>query len=685
MTNRQRVGVRTAASDFTAPPQVDITQWVEVDEAALPPARQRQFLNRKRAIVLYLGGANEAQLLQETGLKRRNVYRIIVERCLQQQDDGTQLGWRGALPFLRIKSYTRQTPPAISPWGGGAAGALQWIFSSPGGQDLEARFRRQILLQGPALATAKQPRQVLFRWFIEELRKLGNEERGEWPFNVDRLGYVTINTFISKVLAQNPKRQREILGGQNAVRKARAGDGVERPRLQVFGRVECDAHKLDARMVVMVPSPHGGTEPRKIHRLWVVVIMEVVSRVVLGYHLSLRRECSAEDVLRAVKHALSQWSLRDLQFSDNAYVDKAGFASCRSPRFVGACWDEFSVDGALANICNRVEQPMHDVVGARVLKPQDTTTFASRRSLDDRPFIESFFRRLANGGFHRLSPTTGSSPKDTRRNDPDAAAKATQFQLEYAAELLDTIIANYNATPHSGLGYRSPLDQLEWLCAQGETHVRVADPGAVRRMVGVRKLCTLLGGVATGRRPHFNFANARYSAEWLCLRTDLIGKNLWLHIEDEDDARYASVSTAQGLYLGTVRAAPPWHQTPHTLYIRQAIRALHKRRLLHLSSHCDAIEELVHYAESSPDKKLPAHPAYLEARRVLQRHAESMAGQSMVSLARNALTAHAGSAPPVPEAVTEPSTARPQRPTPSAALGPAPPSALPPPRTAQQW
>ena len=80
MTNRQRVGVRTAASDFTAPPQVDITQWVEVDEAAVPPARQRQFLNRKRAIVLYLGGANEAQLLQETGLKRRNVYRIIVER-----------------------------------------------------------------------------------------------------------------------------------------------------------------------------------------------------------------------------------------------------------------------------------------------------------------------------------------------------------------------------------------------------------------------------------------------------------------------------------------------------------------------------------------------------------------------------------------------------------------------------
>ena len=614
MAKRQRVGARTAASNFTVPQQVDITQWVAVDEAALSPERLGQFRNRKRAIELYLDGANDAHLFQETGLKRRNVYRLIVERCLLQSDDGTLLGWRGALPFHRTKQYTRHTPPKISEWGDGAVGALQWIFSSARGQDLEARFRRHILLKAPSLAAAKQPRQSLFHWFIEELRKLGYEERGE-----------------------------------------------------------CDAHKLDTRMVVMIPSPHGGVEPRKIHRLWVIAIIEVASRVVLGYHLSLHRECSAEDVLRAVKHALSQWVPRDLQFSGNAYVGNAGFPSQRAARFLGACWNEFSVDGALANICARVERPMNDVVGARILKPQDTTTYASRRSLDDRPFIESFFRRLAEGGFHRLSPTTGSSPKDKQGRNPDIAAKETQFQLEYAEEMLDTMIANYNATPHSGLGYRSPLDQLDFLVAQGAIPIRVADPGEVRRMVGVRKLCTLLGGIDSGRRPHFNFANARYSAEWLCLRTDLIGKNLWLHIEDEDDARYASVSTTQGLFLGAVRAAPPWHQTPHTLYIRQAIRALHKRRLMHLSSHCDAIEELVRYAESSPDNKLPAHPAYLEARRVLQIHAEAMAGQSMVALARTDRTPPERSTPQGTQTAADVTQAQ------------KPPIVLPPLRMARQW
>jgi hypothetical protein len=366
----------------------------------------------------------------------------------------------------------------------------------------------------------------------------------------------------------------------------------------------------------------------------VIVIIEVASRAVLGYFLSLHRECGAEDVLRAIKCALSPWSPRKLQFSQHAYVPEAGLPSARHPRYLGACWNEFSVDGAMATVCARVEQPLREVVGATVLKPQDPASYTSRRSTDDRPFIESFFKHLAQGGFHRLSTTTGSSPLDRRGNDPDRAAQATQFQLEYAEELLDTLIANYNATPHSGLGYRSPLAQLDFICNERDAPIRQADPMQVRRMVGIRRLCTLHGGANTGRRPHFNFANARYSAEWLCLRPDLVGQDFWLQIEDEDDARWATVSTQQGLFLGAVRAAPPWHLTPHTLYMRQAIRSLDKRRLLYLSSQCDAVEELIRYAEHSADKKLQPHPAYLEARRVLQSHADKLRDEDLIAQPR---------------------------------------------------
>lgn len=621
MTKSLRVGSRSLAHKVAGVHDVDTTDWVLVDDQALPSEQRALFLRRRQAIAMYLKGATDVDLRRETRLPRSNIYRIIVSRCLMPHADGRLYGWRGALPFLRIKNYSRKSKPVAGEDGTGVGGSLQWLFASPDGRLLEKRFRTQILEKATGLAGPGRKKQPLFRWLIQELRQMGYEQRGEWPFNVEKLGYVTIAKFIDRVLCENPALQRALLGGKDAERKAIAGDGTKRPHLAPYDRVECDAHKLDVRMVVAVPSPHGGHEMRKIHRLWVIVLLEVSSRAVLGYHLSLRRECAAEDVLRAVKHALSRWTPRELHFSENAYMEGAGLPSSVAPHLMGACWNEFSVDGALANVCKRVESTLHEVVGCRILKPQDANSYTSRRSKDDRPYIESFFGHLAAGGFHRLAPTTGSKPADKQGADPVAIADATAFQLEYAEELLDTLIANYNVTPHSGLGFRSPLAQLQFLLPPSQP-LKCAEPDSVKRMVGVRRLCTVLGGVKSGRRPYFNFANARYSAEWLVLRTDLLGKDLWLQIEDEDDARFATVSDGKGLYLGVVRAAPPWHRTPHSLYIRQSIRSLEKRRLLHLSTQCDAVEELVRFAEGQGGK-LPAHPAYLNVRRILTAQSRS--------------------------------------------------------------
>lgn len=665
MARRSRLRAGGSFNDGTGLNDVDLAAWPSIDELALSAERRALYRRRERAIRLYLNGATDRQIQAACSLGRVQTYRLLTERCLKTHPDGRVNGWRGLLPYTRVKSYERTAPLKLNAWSGGAVGALQWVFESPAGRGLEERLRERILGKRSDLEASRRPRMAVFRWFLAELRARGFERRGEWPFNVEKRGYVTLARYIDRVLAEHPSRARQLAGGAEAVRKARAGDGTRRPPLAPFDRVECDAHKLDARMTVLVPSPHGGTEPRLIHRLWVVVLIEVASRAVLGYHLSLRRECAAEDVLRAVRCALVPWMPRDLQFSDDAYVPGAGLPSYRLPSLAGACWNEFSVDGALANICARVEGVLRDVVGATLVKPQDPASYSRRRSKDDRPFVESFFGHLAAGGFHRLATTTGSLPADKRGADPDAAALATQFQLEYAQELLDTLIANYNATPHSGLGYRSPLEQLERLMAERAWTPRQVDPEAVRRIVGVRKLCTLLGGVKTGRRPHFNFANARYSAEWLCLRTDLLGQAFWLQLDNEDDARYAAVSTQRGQFVGVVRAAPPWHRTPHSLYVREAIRALEKRRLLHLANHGDAVEALIRYAEAAPAGKLPVHPAYLEARRILQQHAERLAGQSMVSLAKRPEEAAVATAPVAQE--------------------PRPPAPLPPMRSAQQW
>jgi len=613
---------------------IDPKGWVKVDEMAMTEDRRAEYLVRKGAIEAYFEGKSDADIRKSWGLGRDNVHRIITTRCLSRHPDGKLWGWRGAIPHVRVVDWSRKTPPSPGLEGEGTAGSLQWLFSRPELQksELEKRFRERILELPTGLKGTRDPKIKLVHWFLDDLRAVGWHKKDEWPFNAERRGYTTICKFITKVLNGSPSRQIELLGGTEAVRKARAGDGTNRPHFRLFQRVECDAHKLDIRMVVMVRSPHGGYEPRKIHRLWVIVILEVETRAVLGYYLSMRREVAAEDVLRGARNALSMWGRREISFSEQPYAPGAALPSGWNPKYLGTCWDEFSVDGALANVCARVKEQLERVVGCRILSPMDKDSYSSRRSLDDRPYIEAFFSTLSQRGLHGLSPSTKSKPEDLKGDgDPAAKAEAVQFQLEYLEELLDVLIANYNATPQTGLGSRSPLHQLNYLCEASGDHLRIADPGEVGRLGATRKLCTLLGGAHTGRRPYFNFENARYSSELLMKRPDLIGQRLWLCIENPDDARWATVTDQQGIFICAVRAAPPWHRLPHSLFVRSAIRSLEARRLLFLTGTVDAVEELIKYGENVRDKKLPVHPAMLEAFRILKTHADNLSIESPLS------------------------------------------------------
>lgn len=190
-----------------------------------------------------------------------------------------------------------------------------------------------------------------------------------------------------------------------------------------------DAHKIDGRFCVMMPTLDGDYHPKIIYRIWVIVIIEIVSRAVLGYFMSMGKEVSKEDVLRTIKNALTPWQPKVITFNENAYLEGAGLPSGILNDFVGICWDETNVDGALAETCKHVETVLKDVVGSTLITPY--AGYSSRRSKDDRPFIETYFRNLSSKGFQRLSNTTGSKPSDKKGRNPDHVALTSQFQLEY--------------------------------------------------------------------------------------------------------------------------------------------------------------------------------------------------------------------------------------------------------------
>lgn len=633
--------------NITGTPNEHMEAWPHPDEGAFSPNIRAMYSNRKKGVLLYLDGNSQSIIFKESGLKINQVHRLIVNRCLAPHPDGRIYGWRGLVPQIRIRPYKRKRKVRVDNQGRGAAGALQLMFDMHA--DLRDRFVKRILKSACSsqLGPTKIPRQSHWKWFLDELRLLGYEARNEWPFNTLSMGYYSVSRYVDSVLKGNPTKALRVIGGPELERKGTSGDGVDRPISRIFERVEMDAHKLDGMFCVLLPQSAGGYVPKVIHRIWIIVIIEIVSKAVLGYYLSLRLEVNKEDVLRTIKRALSVWRPLETTFSKEAYKEGAGFPSSIDDALLGVCWNETSVDGALAETCYHVNESLKNVVGSTLISP--TNSFARRRSKDDRPFIEAFFKNLASRGLHRLSNTTGGKAGGANGRKPAEVAANSAVQIEYIEELLDVLIANYNATPHTSLGYRSPLQYLKMMVDKKDFPFRYADPNAIQALMSYRKKCRVLGGVKVGKRPYVNFEGARYSSEIMAQREDLVGSYIWVVNHLEDDARIAMAFMLNGMHLGVIRAAPPWHRLPHSLDVRRAINSCIHNRSIFIASGTDPIAEFIGFCEECRNHKLPVHPAYLKIRRILAHEAVTEEHSIKEETFKDASKGRSLAKPPSPE------------------------------------
>jgi hypothetical protein len=239
----------------------------------------------------------------------------------------------------------------------------------------------------------------------------------------------------------------------------------------------------------------------------------------------------------------------------------------------------------------------------------------ARHNPNDRPFVERFFLTLEEAGFHRLPNTTGSNPDDPRRTDPEMAAVRYTMKLEHLQDLVDVLIANFNADPHTSNGYRSPLEYLEYLCAHANDWPSTVDQTQVQKLTARRRSVHVRGNIQSGHRPHVNFEGVKYTNDLLRRSLGLIGKQIY--VEWEGDIRTIRAFTEKGTELGSLRAAPPWNQTPHTLEMRRAVNSLRQRKVLHYLENCDPIEAYLTYLQSTSVKSRVVPSAYLKATKLL--------------------------------------------------------------------
>jgi hypothetical protein len=615
---------------------LNLVAWPKVDPDKILDKTERELVRRRiEAIHLLLDGGPRSRIAETTGISSKMAM-YLLGRCLQIHPDGRCYGFRALGSYVHIAPYRR------------TAEVSKKVIRKDGTERLEATGAFQLLLvsypelvqlidvfifklrktqrsfsegsQAPKIHESRIPIKALHKHVLDWLRKKGLNIGLKYPFNTKTLGRVSLSKYVRKRLTERSNSAIAARYGSDAVKTSRTSDGTDRPVFMPFTRVECDAHHIDAIFCVLIPSIFGEVIPRIVRRIWIITIAEVDSRVILGRSISLRAEPDMDDVLEAFRHALSEWLPRPLRIPSFRYAEGAGYPSSYDKRFVGACCGEISVDEALVTQAARVKDKLDTIMGAecRILP---------RHIPNDRPFVERFFRTFEECSFHRLPNTTGSSPTDVRRKNPELAAVKYFMQLEDLEEIADVTITGYNCEAHTSIGYRPPLEFLAYRCSENNCWPRQADPSLVAQLHFMTEVVTVHGDMTTGRRPFIYYKGARYTSGILKQAYKLIGTKLTIEI-NRRDLRMVTAFTLDGAELGALRAAPPWNLTLHTLEMRQAILGLWNRKLLQYVQGTDVVMAYLDYLENKALKGDYAESDYLVARQIFLEHQRELAHEA---------------------------------------------------------
>lgn len=550
---------------------LDLASWPSVSYNEIDDNEKKCFLDRCQAIELYANGEPIKLIERETRVNRKQLYRMV-SRCLTTHADGRPYGYRALLRFIRINNYVR-TKTVRTAVKGGAAGAFQQLIERY--PSLEAWLKQQIkqrkvLIEQVGtegrLRTRLRKLNQVHAGFLEQCRRIGITA-ANYPLNTDTLAIRALATWIKADVLRSFGEAARAAGASHLKGMPAHPAQVKRAAIvRPFQAVEFDGHRLDIRLKLVVQDPLGYTHEFELDRLWLLVILDVCSRAVLGYHLVYGREYNRYDVIKTVEQALQPHPDFPFSLKGLSYGAGGGFPSQKLPETGYATWEWIRLDNAKANLSQESLTALCEFVGC-------FADAGPAYSPDERPYIERFFGTLENQMSSRLPGYTGSSPNDFRRALSDSSTDLRLLvSLNEFVEIVEASLGAYNGTPHSGLSGRTPIEAMTYFVRGKQQLLKwlVESRRKTLCLMQTARKCTVRGYLETGTRPHINLFGVRYTSRTLAASTTLIGRKLLVYM-NADDMRTVRAFLPDGAELGILNAHGEWGVTVHNLKLRREI------------------------------------------------------------------------------------------------------------------
>lgn len=545
--------------------------WPLADLSAYSESVQDRFHRLARGIRLYLSSGKLKAASLEADCSA-SVLLHQLNRCLTKDEAGELIGWRGLISGLRINGYGRSKalPDGVTDNHFGRAGALTaFLLLHP---EVSERFTRALQSGGSTTAGVKRSAPTLqgaWQSFKKILRDLDFSDN-EYPLNSASCGRRSVQRLAKKIISADSKSIGAWYGEQ-----ARLGLLLGRGKYAFdFARApldvaHIDAHKLHCIGVVRVPGP-AGMQAVAISRLWISVVQDHGSRAIFGYSASIAKEISSATIENAFTMAQSCWQPRSLRDSKLQYKVGAGLPVGTIAELTSFRPCVVMMDNAAQHYANRIVHSLRKSLGCAI-------SYGPVAAWWRNAILERLFKTLEQHGFQCLPSSTGSNPTDPLK--PDSVKMAIEHGIDWEdlLDILDVLVANYNASPQRGLGGQTPLQVLDSAISSGAFILpRFAPPvsGLSPKLGVVVEIRPVRGAMKKGylRRPYVQIDKVHYTNEVLSNRFDLIGSRVIVHIREEEDFRHVDCFLENGEHIGLIEViAKGWRASRHTRSVRRAI------------------------------------------------------------------------------------------------------------------
>lgn len=533
--------------------------WNEFPVEVIPENARKVFMDRKRAVDLYIEGFSNCEIESQTGVKGGKIAGWV-SRCCQMKDDGTYYGYEGLLDSKRSLSPDNRNArftnllhnyPELK----------EFIIGNYYG-DKKYTLERNMNLT------------TLHKKFLKECARIGIQLH-EYPFNTENKGYKSLCEFVVNVRLADLERQarRESKDNRQKLLSTGYGKRYSQDPIAPFSCVQVDGHIIDMSYTVEIMKDDGTVDRKEATRAWVFAVIDVATRCILGYSVSQEMNYNQYDVIDAVYDAITPRKKMKLSIPDNKYPENGGYPSLAFSELKYPLFDSIMLDNAKSHLSEHTINKIRDELLIDM-------NYGSVATPETRGIIERFFGTLETKGFHKFPMTTGSNIKDLKRRDPGKAAIKYHITFDQIVEVLEILIAEYNNTPHSAFYGLSPLECMRKKMFEAGLMPAMANDQMreklerLRLRVDTRKVA---GKAKNGKRPYINFMGAEYRGPVLSVNGSFAGQKIKI-LYDPRDISTVEAYTADGNFIDTLTARGELGLKSHSLKTRKMAMALARER-----------------------------------------------------------------------------------------------------------